>query len=46
MCGRYRIKDTDRITEPLRITHKIPDWLIDTRKSRYNVAPGQDCPGS
>jgi putative SOS response-associated peptidase YedK len=44
MCGRYRIKDTDRITEHLRMTHNIPDWLIDQRKSRYNIAPSQDCP--
>jgi len=44
MCGRYRIKDTDRITEHLRMTHNIPDWLIDQRKPRYNIAPSQDCP--
>ena len=44
MCGRYRIKDTDRITEHLRMTHNIPDWLVDQRKSRYNIAPSQDCP--
>ena len=26
------------------MTHRIPDWLLDQRKSRYNVAPSQDCP--
>lgn len=44
MCGRYRIKDTDQITEHLRKTHNIPEWLIDQRQSRYNIAPSQDCP--
>ena len=44
MCGRYRIKDTDRITDYLRMTHNIPDWVVDQRVSRYNIAPSQDCP--
>jgi len=44
MCGRYRIKDTDRITDYLRATHNIPSWVVDQGVSRYNVAPSQDCP--
>jgi putative SOS response-associated peptidase YedK len=44
MCGRYRIKDTDHISEYLRMTHNIPNWLIDQRNSRFNIAPSQDCP--
>ena len=44
MCGRYRIKDTDRLTHHLRDTFGIPDWVQDRNVSRYNIAPSQDCP--
>lgn len=43
MCGRYRIKDTDELTEHLRETFKIPEWVKD-RQPRYNIAPSQECP--
>lgn len=43
MCGRYRIKDTDRLTAYLRSTHNIPDW-VKNEYARFNIAPGQDCP--
>jgi putative SOS response-associated peptidase YedK len=41
MCGRYRIKDTDALTEELRRTFKIPDWVMGPR---YNIAPSQVLP--
>ncbi len=41
MCGRYRIKDTDALTEELRKTFKIPDWVMEPR---YNIAPSQELP--
>jgi putative SOS response-associated peptidase YedK len=41
MCGRYRIKDTDALTEELRQTFKIPDWVMGPR---YNIAPSQELP--
>jgi putative SOS response-associated peptidase YedK len=41
MCGRYRIKDTDALTEELRRVFKIPDWVMGPR---YNIAPSQDLP--
>jgi putative SOS response-associated peptidase YedK len=41
MCGRYRIKDTDVLTEHLRRTFGIPDWVT---APRYNIAPSQDLP--
>jgi putative SOS response-associated peptidase YedK len=41
MCGRYRIKDTDQLTDELRRTFKIPDWVIGPR---YNIAPSQELP--
>ena len=44
MCGRYRIKDTDVLTEHLRRTFGIPDWVKDRNAPRYNIAPSQDCP--
>jgi putative SOS response-associated peptidase YedK len=44
MCGRYRIKDTDALTEHLRRTFQIPDWVKDRNAPRYNIAPSQDCP--
>lgn len=44
MCGRYRIKDTKKVTQHLQVTHGIPDWLTDQNEPRYNVAPSQDCP--
>lgn len=39
MCGRYRLKDTDELTERLRLVFKIPQWVTGPR---YNVAPSQD----
>jgi putative SOS response-associated peptidase YedK len=39
MCGRYRIKDTEALTEELRRTFKIPDWVMGPR---YNIAPSQE----
>jgi len=44
MCGRYRIKDTDILTEHLRKTFGIPAWVKDRNAPRFNIAPGQDCP--
>lgn len=44
MCGRYRIKDTDRLTAHLRATFGIPDWVKDSHDPRFNIAPWQDCP--
>lgn len=44
MCGRYRIKDTDELTEHLRRTFGIPNWVNDRNQARYNIAPSQDCP--
>ena len=44
MCGRYRIKDNDQLTEHLRSTFGIPDWVEDRNRPRYNIAPSQDCP--
>jgi len=44
MCGRYRIKDTDVLTEHLRRTFNIPNWVEDQNRPRYNIAPSQDCP--
>lgn len=44
MCGRYRLKDTDRLTEYLRNTLGIPAWVKDRNDPRYNIAPSQDCP--
>ncbi len=41
MCGRYRIKDTDELTEHLRRTFGIPDWV---QAPRFNAAPSQDMP--
>jgi hypothetical protein len=41
MCGRYRIKDTDALTEELRRVFKIPDWVMGPC---YNVAPSQELP--
>lgn len=41
MCGRYRIKDTDVLTEHLRASFGIPDWVMTPR---YNIAPSQDLP--
>lgn len=42
MCGRYRIKDTDELTEHLRQAFGIPDWVVD--RTRYNIAPSQELP--
>lgn len=39
MCGRYRLKDTDELTERLRLVFKIPRWVTGPR---YNVAPSQE----
>lgn len=41
MCGRYRIKDTDVLTEHLRASFGIPDWVMTPR---YNIAPSQELP--
>lgn len=41
MCGRYRIKDTDVLTEHLRRSFGIPDWVMTPR---YNIAPSQNLP--
>jgi putative SOS response-associated peptidase YedK len=41
MCGRYRIKDTDELTEELRRIFKIPGWVMGPR---YNIAPSQQLP--
>lgn len=41
MCGRYRIKDTDALTEELRRTFKIPGWVMGPR---FNIAPSQELP--
>ncbi len=41
MCGRYRIKDTDELTEHLRRTFGISDWV---QAPRFNIAPSQDVP--
>jgi len=41
MCGRYRIKDTDELTEELRRVFKIPGWVMGPR---YNIAPSQKLP--
>jgi putative SOS response-associated peptidase YedK len=41
MCGRYRIKDTDELTEELRRIFKIPGWAMGPR---YNIAPSQQLP--
>ena len=41
MCGRYRIKDTDELTEELRRVFKIPNWVMGPR---YNIAPSQELP--
>ncbi len=41
MCGRYRIKDTDELTEHLRRTFGIPAWV---QGQRFNVAPSQEMP--
>lgn len=41
VCGRYRIKDTDQITEHLLKTFGIPPWIL---KARYNVSPSQELP--
>jgi len=41
MCGRYRIKDTDELSEELRRTFKIPDWVMGPR---FNIAPSQQMP--
>jgi putative SOS response-associated peptidase YedK len=41
MCGRYRIKDTDQITEYLLRTCGIPACTL---KARYNVSPSQELP--
>lgn len=43
MCGRYRIKDTDELTQHLRRTFSIPAWVKDRQGPRYNIAPSQDC---
>ena len=43
MCGRYRIKDTGKLTEHLRQTFAIPAWVKDRQGPRYNIAPSQDC---
>ena len=42
MCGRYRIKDTDLLTDHLRRTFGIPDWVKGP--ARYNIAPSLECP--
>lgn len=39
MCGRYRLKDTDELTERLRLVFKIPRWVTGPR---YNIAPSQE----
>ena len=44
MCGRYRIKESERIAEYLRDAHHVADWPVDARVARYNIAPSQDCP--
>jgi putative SOS response-associated peptidase YedK len=42
MCNRYRIKETDALSEDLRERFGIPDWVRDN--SRFNIAPTHDCP--
>jgi putative SOS response-associated peptidase YedK len=46
MCGRYRIKDTDRLTKEMRERFNIPDWVTNEfagfNTPRYNIGPGQD----
>lgn len=44
MCGRYRIKDTDELTQHLRRTFGIPEWVEDQNRPRYNIAPSQEVP--
>lgn len=44
MCGRYRIKDTDELTQHLRRTFGIPEWVEDQNRPRYNIAPTQEVP--
>jgi hypothetical protein len=34
MCGRYWIKATDELTEKLRQTFKIPNWVM---VPRFNI---------
>jgi putative SOS response-associated peptidase YedK len=41
MCGRYRIKDTDALTEELRRAFKVPDRVMGPR---CNIAPSQELP--
>jgi putative SOS response-associated peptidase YedK len=46
MCGRYRIKDTERLTREVRERFSIPDWVTNEfagfNTPRYNIGPGQD----
>jgi putative SOS response-associated peptidase YedK len=42
VCGRYQIKDTDALTEHLRRTFRVPDWVPD--RPRYNIVPGELLP--
>lgn len=44
MCGRYRIKNTEALTEYLRDAFDIPEWAKEGTPARYNVAPSQECP--
>jgi putative SOS response-associated peptidase YedK len=44
MCGRYRIKDTDALTEHLRQTFGIPDWVKDRNYPQYNIPPSIEVP--
>lgn len=39
MCGRYRLKDTEELTDRLRLVFKIPRWVSGPR---YNIAPSQE----
>jgi putative SOS response-associated peptidase YedK len=41
MCGRYRIREGDKLTKHLRDTFQIPDWVPDRLDPRYNIAPTQ-----
>jgi putative SOS response-associated peptidase YedK len=42
MCGRYRIKENDILSQQMRELFNIPDWADNNNIPRFNIGPGQD----
>jgi putative SOS response-associated peptidase YedK len=43
MCGRYRIKDTERLKEYLRQTFGVPEWVKEGYPA-FNIPPSVEVP--